>query len=147
MGSEMCIRDRDEILGKTAESFRLPMKFTVHMGALVPMTENLALIPRLMYVRQGVQDMATGGANLRIHSNLFNFYTGLWARGAGANSKYVFDSAGLLLGVEYDNWMVGLSYDAAIPNILRYSRNQGTFEITLSYFGLYENDDLLCPMF
>jgi len=133
---EISFYKRDEILGLTATSFKLPMKITAHAGAMIPIGEDLALIPRLMYVRQGVQDMATVGTNVRIHANLFNFYTGLWGRGAGANATYVFDSAGLLLGVEYDNWMLGLSYDAAIPNIIRYSRNQGTFTFPICIIRL-----------
>ncbi|HQW12895.1 MAG TPA: PorP/SprF family type IX secretion system membrane protein [Saprospiraceae bacterium] len=144
---EVSFLKRDEILTLTAASFRLPMKMTAHLGGKVILSEDLSLFPRLMYVRQGVQDMATIGANLRTQVNVFALHFGLWGRGAGANGKYNFDSAGLLAGIEFRNWLVGVSYDAAIPNIIHYSRNQGTFEITLSYFGLYENDDLMCPTF
>lgn len=128
-------------------SFKMPMKLTFHAGGRVILSDFFSLYPRLMYQRQGVQDMATGGANIKMDINTIALHFGLWGRGAGVNSKYNFDSAGFLAGIEYNNWLVGVSYDLAIPNIIHYSRNQGAFEITLSYFGLYENDDLLCPTF
>jgi len=138
---------RDPNSDENTASFRLPMKYTLHAGGRIVLDDFMSVFPRFMYQRQGIMDMATLGVNLKTDIYFWSIHTGVFARGAGVNNKYNFDSAGLLLGFEINNWQVGVSYDIGIPSIVNYSRNQGTFELTLSYFGLYVNDDLLCPTF
>ncbi|MFZ1846513.1 MAG: PorP/SprF family type IX secretion system membrane protein [Saprospiraceae bacterium] len=138
---------RDPNSDETTPSFRLPMKYTLHAGGRIILDDFTSIHPRFMYQRQGIQDMATLGANLKVDVYFVSVHMGVFGRAAGVNNKYNFDSAGLLFGVEISNWQVGASYDIGIPSIINYSRNQGTFELTVSYFGLYVNDDLLCPTF
>lgn len=144
---EVSFLKRDDVLGEFAASFRLPIKYTAHAGGKIILNDYVNLYPRFLYIRQGVQDMGTLGLNVRFDSGVFGIHLGAFGRAAGGNFRYNFDSAGILAGLEYLNWQVGISYDAAIPNIIHYSRNQGTFEITLSYFGKYFDDNLMCPTF
>lgn len=138
---------RDPDAEENTPSFRLPMKYTVHAGGRIILDDFMSLFPKGMYQKQGAFDMATVGLTLKTDVYFWSIHTGVFARGAGVHNKYNFDSAGFLLGLEYNNWQVGVSYDIGFPGIAQYSRNQGSLEITLSYFGLYINDDLLCPTF
>lgn len=138
---------RDLNSEESAISFRLPMKYTLHAGGRLVLDDYMSLYPRLMYQRQQPFDMATVGLTLATDVYFWTIHTGVFARGAGVNNKYNFDSAGFLLGIEYNKWQVGVSYDIGFPSFIYYNKNQGTIEITVSYFGLYVNDDLLCPTF
>lgn len=138
---------RDPNSKESTPSFRLPMKYTLHAGGRLILDDYMSVYPRLMYQRQQPFDMATLGLTLATDVYFWTVHTGVFARAAGVHNKYNFDSAGLLLGIEYNKWQVGISYDIGFPSYIYYSKNQGTIEITVSYFGLYANDDLLCPTF
>jgi hypothetical protein len=58
------------------------------------------------------------------------------------------DAAVAMLGVEYNSFLIGFSYDAKILSFTSGGRPQGALEFSVTYIGNYENSsNSLCPSF
>ena len=64
----------------------------------------------------------------------------------GNNPKI--ESLIILLGIELNELLIGISYDAGISNLFNsISGRRNAIELTLTYMGRYNNDDNFCPKF
>ena len=140
---------RDQPTESRNGSSQLYMKITGHLSAQLPLANQLQLLPRVMYNQQGPLRELNAGSNLRFALNDHNgmaLHLGTWARTVRNTSGFGLDSWILLTGLELDNFLIGMSYDANV-NSLTNGRRQGTFEISIAYLGNYDNDLILCPKF
>lgn len=127
---------------------RLPIKYTVHGSIVIPFAHN-EFQPKLMYLQQGDLRIAQLGANFRFvmdadHRNALHL--GGWVRGNNRLDGFSMADIGILFGYQLDTFIVGLSYDYNVLKIAP-QKTPGTFELSVTYFGTYENNSGLCPMF
>ncbi len=131
-------------------SVPLFVKFNAHFGARLPLNENISLLPRLMASVQGPHIAIDAGSNLRIALNDYSsmaLHLGTWVRPVRFNDSFGVDAVIVLVGLEYENVMFGLSYDSNVNSIANYGRMHGAFEISIAYLGEYENETIICPTF
>lgn len=113
----------DQSFLNTTSTSRLPMKFTGHMGAVIPLgrkTRNhdpAKISPNILYQRQ--QDFQQ--LNLGIYFQKSPFIAGLWYRNRDAFIG--------LLGMQHGMFKVGYSYDITISRLT--NATAGAHEISL----------------
>jgi type IX secretion system PorP/SprF family membrane protein len=128
---------------------KILVKANAHLGARLPIGEELQLFPRAMVTVQGPHIEVNAGANLRMALNDFGtsaLHLGTWLRPVRYDTGFNMDAIILLAGLEIDNVIIGLSYDSNI-NGFKYGKVQGAFELSVTYLGEYENESVLCPTF
>lgn len=131
-------------------SSKLYSKYTAHLSLSLPVADRLQLLPRALVARQGPHYEAAAGSSLRFGLSDFSpvaLHVGAWAHVVGDATQAAQANAIVwLVGMEYNNVLVGLSYDAWIQP-LGPRRSPGAFELSISYLGEYENEVVLCPKF
>ncbi|KAA3623258.1 MAG: type IX secretion system membrane protein PorP/SprF [Bacteroidetes bacterium] len=132
-------------------SNRLHRKYSAYVNIVFPIGDYIKISPRALGYLQGPHFSANAGANFRFSLNSITgtaLHLGSWGRLAGNEQKNIFaDAVVFLAGIEYQNFLVGLSYDANISDLSNASQGRSTFEISLAYLGNYENDLVVCPKF
>jgi len=108
---------------------RLPMKYTVHGGAVIPIKkkygEGTKLSPNILYRRQGEFQQL----NLGMYVSKGPIVAGVWFRGLLFGDKYR-DSFIATIGVQNDNIRVGYSYDVTISELT--PATGGSHEVSLA---------------
>lgn len=130
----------------------LPIKYTVHGGFQIPVTEKLQIHPRVLAQKQGSHLTGMAGLNVRtILNDVSNtsLHFGASARPTIVNVKEPkIESLILLLGLELNELLIGISYDAGISNLFNgIPGRRNAIELTVTYMGRYNNDDNFCPKF
>ena len=91
------------------------------------------------------------GTNFIIEPNrtdAFNFHLGGWlalVRDFDGAPKP--EALGLMVGLGMGDLLIGMSYDFNLRDIINYQTGQGAFEVSVSYFGNYEDEGGACPTF
>ncbi len=130
--------------------YRLPVRLSGHIASNIPVNEFLHIQPRAMLSTQGSTFATNLGVTFKLYFlnlDMQNVYLGAFVRMAKGQSNWSSDVMGALIGYGYDNLLIGMSYDFSLNSISSYGRSRGSFELSISYFGVYENEDMLCPSF
>jgi type IX secretion system PorP/SprF family membrane protein len=125
-------------------------KFSFHTGATFQRGERLSFQPRINVLTQEKHFEANVGTQFRykINPQAGQYLTfGLYARGVKNFDNYGLESLIGLVGYERNNFLVGISYDQAITQLIRDRRSLPSLEISIIYIGEYHNDDNFCPQF
>ena len=105
---------------------RIPVRYSVHGGISVNLTDQARIIPHVLYLRQGTAWEAMAGFYAQINVNgEADFMLGGYYRVNDAIAPYV--------GIDYKNFVIGLSYDANASRLRTLTKNVNSFELTLSY--------------
>ncbi len=126
------------------QSERMYMKFTLHGGALVPLSDQLGFMPGFMFLKQG----PTYEANLtalikykfsKIPSVKTAMYFGLAYR--------VEDAIALIARTDLKGFQIHFSYDLNLSKLTSASKANGGPEVALIYTGCFnrKNNDRYCP--
>jgi type IX secretion system PorP/SprF family membrane protein len=130
---------------------KLQRKYTAHANMNFPLNARTQISPRAMIQFQGAHAQLNAGTNFRLQFNDYGttaMHVGGWARAVrNTPTKIGFDSAVAMVGFEFSNFLLGLSYDVNLKSVASYGGNQGGFEISIGYLGDYDNDTILCPKF
>lgn len=128
---------------------KLFIRYSAQLNVAIPVNRRVTFTPRVLAALQGPHLEMNLGANLRsvINTTGTAIHIGAWARPVKNLKNISLDAVALLFGMEFDNILLGLSYDLNIPTLTNYKKFQNAFEISLVYLGDYENDELLCPQF
>lgn len=130
---------------------KLLRKYTGHFALQIPIGERTQLSPRALVYAQGPHMAANVGSNIRfVVSELGStaLHIGGWARPVkNQDSSFAVDAAVIMLGLEVNNFLIGLSYDANLNYLNNVNKRQGAFEISIALLGQYENETVLCPSF
>lgn len=119
---------------------KIPMRFAVHGGMRINMTDKLALTPHAVLLKQGDAHEVTGGLSLNMQ---------------------IQDGADLLLGTAYrlndavapnigihlNGLTIGFSYDINMSKIKSASTGNGGYELSISFIGRKKITDtkFVCP--
>jgi type IX secretion system PorP/SprF family membrane protein len=105
---------------------KLPIRYTVHGGVKLNLSDAFNLVPNALYLRQGTAEEKMLGAYGQIKSSeFFDFILGF---------NYRFNDAMVpFTGFFYKNMTMGFSYDANTSELGKNVNNTNSFELSLSY--------------
>lgn len=121
---------------------KLPMRFTVHGGVKLTLSDIFSLTPNFLYLRQGnaSEKMAGGYAQIKA-GDVTDFLFGANYRFSDAISPY--------LGFNHKNMVLGVSYDINTSDLGRMVNGASSFEISLSFIGRKSirtpEEHFICP--
>lgn len=130
---------------------KLYMKISGQLSANIPLSRDgrVSLLPRFLIAKQGPHMEINTGTNFRVAMGQYGstaLHFGSWVRPVRNESAMGLDAVVALVGIEFSNVLVGLSYDLNL-RALQAKQRQSAFEISVAYLGEYENEEILCPKF
>lgn len=150
INNSLFFRDPDPDIFNRGERYNLPTRITGHVAASFPTYDLMHIQPRAMFTVQGPSTQFNVGAMFKFFfSNLetTTLYLGAYYRGGTGLNSWAADTPGVLVGYGLGDLQIGMSYDFSINALNQYGRSRGSFELSISYFGYYEDEDDLCPAF
>jgi type IX secretion system PorP/SprF family membrane protein len=135
----------------TGKGDKLYTKYSVQLAANLPLTRDnrVQIHPRFLVSAQGPHLQVNTGTNLRFAMGQYGstaLHFGAWARPVRNSDGFGLDAVVALVGIELDNMLFGLSYDLNLK-ALQANQRQGAFELSVTYLGNYNNEDIICPKF
>jgi len=120
-------RPKDPIIStQNVELNTIPLRYTLHAGVSLNLSERLTLIPHALYMRQGTASEAMLGTYLQMNVNTeTDMMIGAYYRNKDALAPFV--------GIDYKDFIIGLSYDVNTSNLGTMTRNVNSFELSLTY--------------
>ena len=129
----------------------LKRRYVAHFNAAIPINSRTQISPRFMFQAQGKHAELNVGTNFRLQFSDYGttaVHVGGWVRAVrNTPTKVGFDAAVAMVGFEFNNFLLGLSYDLNLRSVSTFKQGQSAFEISLGYLGDYDNDAILCPKF
>jgi type IX secretion system PorP/SprF family membrane protein len=127
----------------------LKKRYSLQISGFVPIADRAALLPRGSIDQQGDHRKIDAGTNLRINTSSYKnvaVHVGGYARSVtDFDNAQRLDAVVAMFGVEFNNVLIGVSYDINFDKIARSDRR--SFELSVAYLGEYEDDIVLCPKF
>ncbi len=119
---------------------KVPMRYSIHGGIRLQLSERAELIPHAIYMRQGNADEIAGGAaiNLKIDGD----------KDLIAGGTYRFnDAVAPSLGLRFNGLTIGLSYDINVSQFKTVSSSNGGYELSISFTNHKKTPDtkFICP--
>ena len=142
--------DQDEQQQILASS-KLFRRYGFHGGIATDISENTRIAPRVFFTNQGPHTSVSIGNTFIIEpsrTDVFNMHLGAWIKLAQDFDDAISpDVLGFLAGFGVGDLLIGLSYDLNLRDVVNYQTGQGAFELSISYFGNYEDEGGACPTF
>lgn len=132
----------DPFVADDTEARKLPIRYLVHGGSRIRLTDMVGITPHGLYMRQGNAEEIVAGvyAQLKVNTECDLLL--------GANYR-INDALSPFAGVHYKNFTLGLSYDANTSNLRRLASGSNAFEISLSFIGrkrrIMDPEYFICP--
>ncbi|MBC7850804.1 MAG: PorP/SprF family type IX secretion system membrane protein [Chitinophagaceae bacterium] len=129
--------------------YTLPVRYTVHAGGIIPLgdaTRNIYL-SSLFSTQNNANNIVLGGAvGFALNDdpdNPSNFYSGIWTR-----FNNVSDAIIPYVGLEFNGFRLGVSYDVNISALKPASQSRGGIEVSLIYINRKSGfKGIRCPVF
>jgi len=129
---------------------QLDPRYSAQVSAQIPVTKGITFLPRAIFDMQGDYLKLDAGGNFRLSLSdyrLVSLHLGAYARPVNDyDNNYRLDAVVALVGIEFNNVLIGTSYDIHIGNTTA-GFSRGTYEFSVAYLGEYEDDLILCPKF
>lgn len=127
---------------QSTELNTIPLRYTLNGGVSVNLTEGTNIIPNILYNRQGnAKELILGLYAQKMVNEETTIMAGGYYRYKDAIAPYI--------GVDYKNFLVGVSYDVNTSKLGAMTRNVNSFELTFSYIMRKETrglvDFIRCP--
>jgi type IX secretion system PorP/SprF family membrane protein len=104
----------------------IPMRYTLHGGIHINLAEGTNIVPHVLYNQQGNAKELTLG----IHGQkMVNEETAITA---GCYYRFK-DAVAPCVGVDFRNFLIGVSYDVSVSQLGTMTRNMNSFELSFSY--------------
>ena len=111
---------------QSTELNTIPMRYTVHGGASINLAAGTNIVPHVLYNQQGnAKEFIVGIYGQKIVNEETTIMAGGYYRNKDAVAPYI--------GVDYKNFLVGLSYDINTSKLGAITRSVNSFELTFSY--------------
>lgn len=120
-------KPKDPIISsQTVELNTIPLRYTVHGGLSFNVSDIASIVPHVLYMQQGNARETMLGVYVQRNVNeetdiMFGGYY-----------RYK-DALAPFLGIDYRNFLIGLSYDVNTSKLGATTRNMNSFELSLSY--------------
>ncbi len=128
---------------------KLAIRYAAQFSAYLPLTDGIQLQPRTIFDLQDEHLKLDIGMNVRINTSEYKsiaMHIGGYARPVkDYDDSFRVDAFVALLGIEFNNVLIGMSYDLNLGELSDFNRR--TFEFSVAYLGEYEDDIILCPKF
>ena len=128
---------------------KLDARYAAQVSAYLPVTDGIQLQPRAIFDSQGGHLKLDAGLNIRINTSEYRnlaMHIGSYVRPVQDYDDSIrMDALVALLGIEFNNVLIGMSYDINLGEVSSFNRR--TFEFSVAYLGEYEDDVILCPKF
>lgn len=130
------------ISSQSTELNTIPMRYTVHGGVSFNLMEGTNIVPHILYNQQGnAKEFMLGVYGQKMVNEETTIMAGGYYRFKDAIAPYV--------GVDYKNFLVGLSYDVNTSKLGSMTRNVNAFELSFSYIMRKETNGIVdfihCP--
>lgn len=128
-------------------------KYTLHAGAEYMFNSQMGLLPGVVLFRQGPSFQVNTGASLKFNlgtaRNYQAFLAGIWGRLSNTyNGSLLMDAIILHTRFDYDQFLIGFSYDLNVSSLHPASSYHGAFEFALQYkICGPERRNVYCPNF
>ncbi len=133
----------------TTPDNKLDARYSAQLSAYLPATDGVQLQPRVIFDKQGGHMKLDAGLNIRINTSEYRnlaMHIGGYVRPVqDYDDSFRVDALVALLGIEFNNVLIGMSYDLNLGELSSFNRR--TFEFSVAYLGEYEDDVILCPKF
>ncbi|MEO1261977.1 MAG: PorP/SprF family type IX secretion system membrane protein [Bacteroidota bacterium] len=128
---------------------KLDARYSGQVSAFLPVSDGIQLQPRMIIDKQGNHLKMDAGMNIRFDASEYKniaIHLGGYLRPVQDYDESTrLDALVTLLGVEFNNVLIGMSYDLNLGELSDFNRR--TFEFSVAYLGEYEDDVILCPKF
>lgn len=120
----------------------LPVRYLVHGGSRIKLTDQISLTPTGLYMHQGNAEEIVAGAYAQLAVNPeFDFLVG---------GNYRFNDAAIpFAGFHFKNFVLGLSYDVNTSDQRRLVNGSQSFEVSLSFISrkrrVLNEEYFICP--
>ncbi len=135
-------RPQDPFISSSVKKY-LPVRMVIHGGARISVTESFSITPNLLYMSQGQAREWMIGLFGQMKANESTDL--LW----GANFR-AGDAVSPYLGVAFQNFVLGASYDVNIAELGKAVPGTNSIEVSLTYIGRKSGKPLRylsCPRF
>ena len=133
-------------LTRPKESFygsdnRLPMRFYIHAGTRVNISELLYLTPKILVYNQAGITQQTYALDAGYYFKGEKFY---------ALAGYIFrvkDASALYVGIKKENYIIKICYDFNTSSLSTTTKSRGAYEISLTWMGRKAKNEEIknCP--
>lgn len=120
-------RPKDPIISSQNTTLNtIPMRYALHGGVSYNISERTSIVPHILYMQQGTAREISLGTYVQLNvNNETDFMFGGYYRFKDAIAPFV--------GVDWRNFIVGLSYDVNTSKLGAMTRNVNSFELSLTY--------------
>jgi type IX secretion system PorP/SprF family membrane protein len=120
-------RPKDPIVASGSTDLNvIPLRYVAHGGVSITLSPRASLVPHFMYNRQGTASEKILGTYVQLNVNDYtDFMFGGYYRFKDAFAPFV--------GVDWKNFIVGVSYDVNASKLSSLTRNVNSFELSLTY--------------
>jgi type IX secretion system PorP/SprF family membrane protein len=118
------------------EKERLFSRFTGNIGGEWGINRNISFLPSVLVMKQGPSFETTFGTNVRYTNRDWNelaLKAGLATRLVGGYNGSANDAVITYVGIDFENWMFGISYDINSSSLKRVSNLRGAYELSVIY--------------
>ena len=120
-------RPKDPIISEeSVELNTIPLRYVLHGGVSFNISDRASIVPHFLFNQQGTANETMLGTYVQLN---VNEETDLML---GGYYRYK-DAIAPFVGVDYKNFIFGLSYDANTSKLGNMARNINSFELSLSY--------------
>lgn len=120
-------KPKDPIVStQSPELNTIPVRYAVHGGVSFNLFERTSIVPHVLYMRQGTASEAMIGVYAQLNINQeTDLMVGGYYRAKDAIAPFV--------GLDWKNFVIGLSYDMNTSKLGAMSRSVNSFELSLTY--------------
>lgn len=120
-------RPKDPIIATQSASLNtIPLRVTIHGGLSFNLSERTSIVPHALYMQQGTAKEFMLGTYVQLNVNEETDFM------FGGYYRYK-DAVAPFFGVDWKNFIVGISYDVNTSKLGAMTRNVNSFELSLSY--------------
>jgi type IX secretion system PorP/SprF family membrane protein len=130
---------------------KLDRKLTTYLSMELGSNEYISILPRFIWQQEGPHQMISAAALVKF--DITNYDNKAFHIGGGfrlnqtSTSSLKPTAVYILTAFELEGLLIGLSHDITTTSLGSLSPGRGAFELSISFTGLYENDDSMCPTF
>lgn len=133
-------RPQDKFAGSSATSYTIPVRYSLHAGARIVVSDILEITPHAIYTRQGnAAEKVVGVYGQAVVNETTDFLLGMNYRIQDAFSPYA--------GVKYNRLLISAGYDINSSQLSSMASGSNSFEISLTITGAkpQTSPEFKCP--